>query len=446
MTMTLRTLLVAAVAATALSGCGLIKKSTKTTPVLGDRIAVLNAESEIGIDATTATLPLALPAPSVNAEWGQSGGNAQKSMGHPALASNLSLAWSRSIGEGSSESARLTSSPIITGGKVYTIDTQAVVRSFDAATGAPGWSTSVTGTNDGEVVDRNALYGGGVASGAGRIYASNGLGYVYALDPTNGGILWQVKPLGPIRGAPSYANGNVYVMTQDNQVAALDAATGATQWTAAAAMEIAGVFGAASPAVGRGTVIAGFSSGELAAYRYENGRGVWQDTLTRTRISTSVSSLSDIDADPVIDNNQVIAIGQGGRMVALDILSGQRMWELNIAGMSTPWVAGEWVFVVTDDAQALAISRTTGRIRWINQLPRWENEKKKKDPIFYEGPVLASGRLVFVGSNGAMVEIDADTGSYITQRSVGDSVTLQPVIANQTLYLITDSGQLQAYR
>ena len=45
-----------------------------------------------------------------------------------------------------------------------------------------------------------------------------------------------------------------------------------------------------------------------------------------------------------------------------------------------------------------------------------------------------------------MVEIDADTGSYITQRSVGDSVTLQPVIANQTLYLITDSGQLQAYR
>lgn len=443
--MTLRTVMIAAMAATALSGCGLLKKSTKTTPTVGERVAVLSAESEIGIDATTAALPMSLPGQAVNADWGQSGGNAQKTVGHVALGNSLGLAWSRSIGEGSSETRRLTSSPIVADGKVYTIDTDAVVRSFDAASGAPGWSTAVVG-GEGEVVDRNALYGGGVAAGGGRIYATNGLGYVFALDPSNGGIVWQAKPLGPIRGAPSYSNGYVYVMTQDNQLATIDAATGATQWTAAAAMEIAGVFGTASPAIGRGTVIAGFSSGELSAYRYENGRLVWQDTLTRTRISTSVSSLSDIDADPVIDGNQVIAIGQGGRMVALDILSGQRMWELNIAGMSTPWVAGEWVFVVTDAAQAIAINRTSGRVRWINQMPRWEKEKKKEDPIFYEGPVLAGGRLIFVGSNGAMIEIDPDTGAFITQRSMGDSVTLQPIVANQTLYVITDSGQLQAYR
>ena len=443
--MTLRTVLIAALAATALSGCGLIKKSTKTTPVIGDRIAVLSAESEIGIDATTAALPLSLPGQTVNADWGQSGGNAQKSMGQVALGDSLGLAWSRSIGEGSSASARLTSSPIVADGRVYTIDTQAVVRSFDAGNGAPFWSTAVVG-GEGDVADRNALYGGGVAAGGGRIYATNGLGYVFALDPADGSVLWQVKPLGPVRGAPSYADGNVYVMTQDNQIAALDAASGSTRWTSAAAMEIAGVFGAASPAIGRGTVVAGFSSGELSAYRYENGRAVWQDTLTRTRISTSVSSLSDIDADPVIDGNQVIAIGQGGRMVALDILSGQRMWELNIAGMSTPWVAGDWVFVVTDAGQAMAINRTSGRVRWINQMPRWGSEKKKKDPIFYEGPVLAGGRLIFVGSNGALIEIDPDTGAFLTQRNLGDAVTLQPVVANRTLYVITDSGQLQAYR
>ena len=132
-----------------------------------------------------------------------------------------------------------------------------------------------------------------------------------------------------------------------------------------------------------------------------------------------MSSLSDIDADPVIDNGQVIAIGQGGRMVALDILSGQRLWEISVAGMSTPWVAGEWVFVVTDAGQAMAISRMSGRVRWINQMPRFRNEDKTKDPIFYEGPVLAGGRLIFVGSNGAMIEIDPDSGAFVTQRSVG---------------------------
>ena len=115
------------------------------------------------------------------------------------------------------------------------------------------------------------------------------------------------------------------------------------------------MFGSASPAVGQGTVVAGFSSGELNAYRYENGRQVWQDALQRTSIRTSVSSLSDIDADPVIDGGQVFAVGQGGRMVALELTTGQRQWELNIAGISTPWVAGDWVFVVTDDAKLMCI-------------------------------------------------------------------------------------------
>src|SRR6185503_20855928 len=135
----------------------------------------------------------------------------------------------------------------------------------------------------------------------------------------------------------------VYVMSQDNQIYSLKEDDGTTNWSAAASLEIAGVFGSASPAVGQGTVVAGFSSGELNAYRYENGRQVWQDALQRTSITTSVSSLSDIDADPVIDSGQVFAIGAGGRMVALDITSGQRLWELTISGISTPWVAGDWV-------------------------------------------------------------------------------------------------------
>jgi outer membrane protein assembly factor BamB len=206
------------------------------------------------------------------------------------------------------------------------------------------------------------------------------------------------------------------------------------------------VFGSASPAVGAGTVVAGFSSGELNAYRYENGRMVWQDALQRTSIRTSVSSLSDIDADPVIDRGQVIAIGQGGRMVALEINSGQRQWELNIAGISTPWVAGDWIFVVTDDAKLLCVYRQNGHIRWINQLPQFEKAKSKKGEIDYKGPILAGGRLIVTGSNGALIYVDPTTGSFQSQSQVGAGITLSPIVANSTLYIYDDSGRLTAYR
>jgi outer membrane protein assembly factor BamB len=291
-----------------------------------------------------------------------------------------------------------------------------------------------------------SLYGGGIAYDSGRIFATNGLGYVSALAESTGGILWKVRPGGPLRGAPSVANGSIYVMSQDNQIYSLDEADGSTNWSQAAALEIAGVFGSASPALGQGTVVAGFSSGELNAYRYENGRQVWQDTLQRTSIQTSVSSLSDIDANPVIDNGQVFAVGQGGRMVALELTTGQRLWELNIAGIATPWVAGDWIFVVTDDAKLLCLSRNNGHVRWINQLPQFERAKSKKGQIDYSGPVLAGGRLIVTGSNGVLVNIDPVTGSYQSQTRVAAGISLPPIVANSTLYVLDDSAQLHAFR
>jgi outer membrane protein assembly factor BamB len=236
------------------------------------------------------------------------------------------------------------------------------------------------------------------------------------------------------------------VISQDNQIYSLKEENGATNWSEAASLEIAGLFGAASPAVGQGTVVAGFSSGELNAYRYENGRQVWSDALQRTSIRTSVSTLNDIDADPVIDNGQVIAVGAGGRMVALDLITGQRQWEMNIAGIATPWVAGDWIFVVTDDAKLLCVYRQNGHIRWITQLPQFAKPKAKKGEIDYSGPVLAGGRLILTGSNGALIFVDPTTGRFEGQTSIGAPVSLSPVVANSTLYIFDDRARLTAFR
>jgi outer membrane protein assembly factor BamB len=429
-------------AALSAGGCSLLKKTAPKTAVLGERIPVLTAELDVAVDPATQALPMNLPAATANTEWAQSGGNAAKSMGHLALGNDLGEAFRVSIGEGSNLKARLASSPVIADGRVYTIDTTSTVRAFNATTGAPVWATQF-GTEKG---NSGSLFGGGVAFGGGRIFATNGLGFAAALDATNGGIVWQVRPGGPLRGQPTVAGDAIYVTSQDNQLYSLKASDGTQNWSNAAALEIAGVFGTASPAYSQGTVVAGFSSGELNAYRYENGRLVWQDQLARTSITTGVSSLSDIDADPVIDSGQVIAVGQGGRMVALEMITGQRMWELSVAGISTPWVADEWAFVVTDDAKLIAVARRTGKVRWINQLPRFEKEKSKRGQISYAGPILAGGRLIVAGSNGVLVNVDPVNGSFQSQTNVGAGVRLQPVVANSTLYVLDEDGRLHAYR
>jgi hypothetical protein len=304
------------------------------------------------------------------------------------------------------------------------------------------WRAQVRGPNAPE----SSLFGGGVAYDNGRIYATNGAGDASALDAKTGAVLWTVRPGAPLRGAPTVANGNVYVITQDNQLFALDPADGKVRWTGSGAVEIAGLLGASSPAAAQGTVVAGFSSGELNAYRYENGQNLWQDALARTSISTSVTSLSDIDADPVIDSGRVYAVGQGGRMVAIELITGQRVWEINVAGIATPWVAGDWIFVVTDQAQLLALSRADGHIRWMTQLQRYRDVKDKKGRIDWVGPVLAGDRLIVVNSAGQIVSVSPTDGAVRGTQETRLPISIPPVVANSTLYILHDNGQLSAWR
>jgi len=423
------------------SGCGVFKGGKPKTPVVGERVPILLSENDIVADKSLAQVEVLLPEAAANESWTQPGGNAAKSMGHLALGQNLTRVWTKSVAKTSNREP-LAASPVIDGNKLFVIDTHGVVQALAADTGASLW-TANTVKDDG---NKTARFGGGVSVQGDRVFAANGLGDIVALNTADGTEIWRRRPGAPLRGAPTLANGNVYIITQDNQLFALTQDAGEIAWSASASLESQGVFGVAAPASANGTVIAGFSSGELNAYRYENGRSLWAEVLSRSSISTSVSSLSDIDAEPVIDQGRAYAVGQGGRMVAIDVASGQRMWEQNIAGISTPWAAGEWLFVVTDDARLLAISRGSGKVRWISQLKHFRNEKKSKGLYGWVGPVLAGGRLLLANTEGELVSVSPADGSVLSTIEVKSPVSLQPVVANNMLYILDEKGNLSAYK
>ncbi|CAN5321027.1 PQQ-like beta-propeller repeat protein [soil metagenome] len=435
-------MLLVGVAALALSGCAALKGHGRKTPVLGERIPILTSESDVISDRTIADVQVLLPPAEVNDSWAQPGGSASKATGHLALGATVSRAWMAQI-DGGSNRQRLAASPVVADGKLFAMDVDGVVHAFKADGGSKLWSTEIA---KGDKRNRSARFGGGVSYDAGAVYATDGLGDVVALNATTGAEQWRTKPGGPLRGSPTIANGNLYVLSQDNQLYALNQADGKQSWTQQGSIESQGVFGVAAPASSQGTVIAGFSSGELNAYRYENGTTLWQDALSRSSVTTSVSSLADIDADPVIDRGVVFALGQGGRMVALEITSGQRLWEQNFAGLSTPWVVGEWVFIVTDDARLVCLARSTGKVRWISQLRHYRSEKKHKDPITWYGPVLAGGHLVLTNSRGEVTFASPDTGTVGQVIETKQPFSLGPIVANSTLYTLDQKGRITAYR
>ena len=426
--------------AASLSACG--KNKQDKARIQGERISIITTEGDVEVDSTLAGIPVSLPRPYVNLNWGQPGGNPANLNHHPQVADTLTLAWKSKIGTGSKNYQKLVTGPVIWQGTVYTIDVKGQVSAFNADNGRLKWRTHL----EYKAEKSKVAYGGGVAYWGGRIFATTGFGFVAALDAASGAEIWRTHVGVPLRGAPSVSQGRVFVGTQDNQLFAISAADGEIIWDHLGIVETAGILGAASAAVSGDTVIAAYSSGELFALRAQNGQVNWQDSLSRTGRLTALATLNDIDGHPVIYQGRVYAANHSGRLVAVDMRSGERVWENNISTLHTPWVVGNDMFILNTSGALINVSLRDGRVRWITQLERFEKRKKRRGLIRWAGPVLASDRLFVVSSHGYMLTISPYTGEILSGIKLPGPSIIAPVVANQTVYVLTDDGVLAAYR
>jgi outer membrane protein assembly factor BamB len=426
------------------AGCDWIESilpSRKKPPLPGERIAVMVNEHDLEPDPRVADLRVMLPRPYANAAWPETGGVPTHAMYHLALAAAPAKAWQVDIGDGSEKGRKLLTRPVVADGRVFAMDIDFEISAYRADTGERLWH------HDAKVpkADREA-FGGGLAYNAGRLYVTPGFGDVLALEAETGKVVWKQSLSGPMRAAPTVSGGQLYVVTIDNQLNVLDADTGEKKWTHTAISESAGLLGGGSVAVEGSTVVVPYSSGEIFAMRAENGRVVWSDNLTALRRIDAMASLAAIRGSPVIDRGVVYAISHSGRIVAIDQRSGARIWERSIGGVDMPWVAGEFIFVLSNDNELYCLTRQGGRVRWVQPLPRYENPKKKKDLIRWAGPVLAGDRLILTGSHGKVMTVSPYTGEPLGQMSVPDEILMPPVVAKDTIYFLTDDADLIAYR
>ena len=434
-----RLALVVIAAAVVVTGCGDKKSKNR---LKGERISVMAFDNSLTADPRLSDVVVRLPKPYTNGSWPQAGGFNTHVLHHLTLPSRLERVWDAKIGKGGDRNFPLVSAPVVGGGKVFALDTLATVSAFDAASGRRLWRVELKSEEE----KKRVAFGGGVAYGGGKVFVSTGYGYAVALDADTGAEIWRRDVGTPFRGGPAVKAGRVFFPTFDSQLYALSVDDGRVLWYHVGVAETAGMLGAASPAVQGDTLIVAYASGELSAIKVENGRAAWTDTLTRTGRLTPIASISDIDGLPVIDRGRVYAISHGGRMVSIDLRTGERVWERNIGGVQTPWVAGDFIFLLTLENEIVCLSRRSGRVRWIRELQKFEKQKKRKKPIRWSGPVLASDRLVVVSSHGYAVSISPYSGDILGAVKMPGGSYIAPIIADQTLYVLTDSGRLVAMR
>lgn len=429
------------IAVMSLAACDTWLGENKAPPLPGKRISILAREKQAEPEISGPLAKIILPPPEPNDDWPQAGGYSNHAMHHTVVSDSLVRRWSSSAGYGSNKRRKLLAQPVVAEGRIFTVDAASEVFSFDAGTGKKLWSTDINPKGKSDVYTS-----GGLAYEDGVIFVATGFAQVVAVDARNGKIIWRQSVSGPLRGAPTVRGGRVFAVTVDNQTHALSAEDGGLLWTHSGISEVTGLLAGNSPAVDGNTVVVPYTSGELFALKVDTGGVIWQDSLLTVRRTENVGALMDIRGRPVIDRDRVYAIGNGDLLVCVDLRNGRRIWEKEIGGVQSPWIAGDYLFVVTNNNEVIALEAKTGRIVWVTQMQSWEKPKDKQGRIMWSGPVLASDRLILGSSDGKLVSLSPYTGDMLGWDEAPDGVSIAPIIANGTMYFLTDEADLVAYR
>lgn len=387
--------------------------------------------------------PFAAPAQVNHNAWTHRGGSVGRKLTHPALGTGLDRIWTANIGQGNERKARITADPIVSGGRIYTLDSASRV----AATGSDGralWArTLIPSTERGDEASS-----GGLAFGDGVVIAATGFGELFALDATSGEVRWSQRLEAPVTSAPTIHDGLVYVVSRDSRAWALDVAQGRIRWQITGTPSNANLVGGSGPVVAGRSVVFPFGSGELVAALAKSGIRVWGSSVAGQRRGRAYTSISDISGDPVVHDGKIYAANQGGRVVALSAVSGDRLWSANEGAYSPVWPSDNSVFMISEQAELLRLDAETGARIWGVELPLFVKQriKRRKSVFAHFGPILAGGRLIVASDDGVIREFNPETGALITEVAMGNGAASNPVVVDGTLYVVTENGQLAAFR
>ena len=312
----------------------------------------------------------------------------------------------------------------VNGDAVTLANSDGVLQSLDARTGASLWRSASLGA-----------LAAGVGSD-GRIAAVVTRGNELVVLEA-GREIWRQKLTAPSYTAPLVAGGRVFLLTADRAVSAFDGASGRKLWSQqrpgeALVLRQAGVL----LAVGD-TVVVGLG-GRLLGLNPGNGSVRWDAPIASPRGTNDIERLVDLVGPAARDGNVVCARAFQAAVGCVDASRGTLLWTKPAIGLVGLQGDDKYIFGVEGDSKIIAWRRADGERAWDSERLRFRGL----------GTPLLAGRAVVVGEETGLVHwLSRDDGAALTRMPTdGSAVVTAPVLAAGTLVVVTRNGGIFGFK
>ncbi|WP_457913800.1 outer membrane protein assembly factor BamB [Candidatus Gillettellia adelgis] len=344
--------------------------------------------------------------------------------------------WNASVGKGIGKFYSHLR-PVFQNGVLFAADRYGMVKAMDVASGNEKWKVYLA--EDTSLFSRHssALLSGGLTVSEDKLYVSSEKAVVYALNITNGRIIWQSRVAGEAISYPVISSGIVLIHTSNGYLQALNESDGMVAWMIHLDITPLSLRGESSPAVAFGAAIVGSDNGCISAVLMQQGQLIWRQRIAQPSNMITTDCINDIDTTPVIVDDIIYAAGYNGNLTALELRSGRIIWKRDLGTVNDFIVNENRIYLINQNDQLVALRETDGLTVWI-----------QNDLIHHQltSPVIFNGYLVIGDATGWLHWINLTNGRLIAQQHVDRCAFLSaPVIAGDKLVIQARNGKVYAF-
>lgn len=335
--------------------------------------------------------------------------------------------WSKRIGKGA-ENLYLKLTPAVIGGYLFVADQYGKLIATDISTGEPVW----------QIHDKNVNYTSGAGGGDGMVLIGTGDGRVIARDVQTGNLKWVAKVSSEILSAPTAFNQITVVRTGDGNIFGLDSGTGKEIWNYDRTVPSLTLRGNAPPVIGGDRVFAGFDNGRFVALDLKSGQSLWDSPLAIPSGRSDLDRMVDVDSAPIVQKNTIFVASFHGGVSAISSIDGRILWTREISSYAGIALGGRYVYVTDDEGSIWALNAETGASVWK------KDELKERYPT---APAYYNGYVVVCDSEGYTLWMNAQTGEFVYKSRLDKSrIIARSLRAADSLISYSSNGRVVAMR
>ncbi len=336
--------------------------------------------------------------------------------------------WGDKVGGGKAQvKLRLGLGPAVDNGLVFAASDQGVLLAVNLETGKKVW-----------VKKLKLPLSAGPGAGSGMVVVGTSKGAVLAFEGASGRQLWRTQVNSELLSAPAISEKVVVMRSVDGHLHGFDSSSGKELWSVEQQVPRLSLRGTAIPIIAKEVAVSGFDNGKVMAVSLNSGDTVWDTALASPHGRTELDRLVDIDSEVRVVGENVFAAGVQGRTAMLALDSGQIWWARDMSSYRGLSVDDENLFVTQSDGVVLALRQRDG-----SEL--WRNDKLMRRGL--STPAITSRAIAVADYQGYLHWLDKSTGELVARQRVAKfRVSNPPVAVKDTVVVLTDAGNLAAFR